>query len=733
MPSQSLSRFVFRHYLRSALVPVLTIELLIVAIYFAVNSWVTRRTERTLTRELEHTLPFVARDQASRIDADFQNIGKGASYFAKRHRQVERDPANFRVVGEQPIFAKDSNGSVFQRNRVGSSSLFFPASSPPGSRQMEIARATAFLGPLYEHFVQDYPNVAAVYYNTADNMNRLHPFIENVTTQYPPTLRMADYNFYYLADSVHNPKKGSVWTGAYLDPAGQGWMVSCIAPVYAHDSLAGVVGFDLTIKAIVDSLLGAELPWNSVAFLSDDSGMILAMPEPVERFLGLKELKAHVYSQPIGSELLKPQAYNLFRHPDPALARAFREGYSDSSRLRRLRVGGEDVYLVQADIPSTKWRLFLMVRSNDVFSAINDQARTSRRIGWIVLGIMIGFYALFFSYLRRKARIISRDLASPIERLAQATSRLGTGTEAANLPRVGITEIDGLTVNFNQLANDLEARNQELVASRVEAGLRGKEAELAYARGLYESASGYLHNVGNLTTRLSSGLMDLEAISRTGPQYPQMFRMVREEGGEGPSLAKLEKILVGKVFPALEGAVASIGQVRTAIHQTIEHQQATFIETSRPHQVDDIDLSALLTELCAEFSALGETRGIRVETEIAAGVRVSNVRNQVSHGLRNGLRNAFDAIGDRPGTVRVRLGEARREGRWQVTISDDGAGVSPEARGNLFTAGHTTKPDGHGLGLHSFAVFLSANNGRVRLESEGPGRGATLIVEVGDV
>ena len=48
MPNQNLSRFVFRHYLRSALVPVLTVELLIILIYFGVNSWVTRQTERSM-------------------------------------------------------------------------------------------------------------------------------------------------------------------------------------------------------------------------------------------------------------------------------------------------------------------------------------------------------------------------------------------------------------------------------------------------------------------------------------------------------------------------------------------------------------------------------------------------------------------------------------------------------------------------------------------------------------
>lgn len=733
MPNQNLSRFVFRHYLRSALVPVLTVELLIILIYFGVNSWVTRQTERTLGAELERTLPYLALEQARGIDAHFESIRKGAAYFARRHRDIELDPDSYHLVGEQPEFAKDSAGSVYQTNRVGSSSLFFPASSPPGPRQMRIARATAFLGPLYEHFVQDYPNVAAVYYNTADNMNRLHPFIEDVWKQYPATLRMADYNFYYLADSIHNPGRHPVWTGAYLDPAGNGWMVSCIAPVYAHDSLAGVVGTDVTIKAIVDSLLGRKLPWNGSAFLADDSGMILAMPETVEGFLGLKELKAHVYSQPVGSELLKPQEYSLFRHPDSALARAFHEEYRDSARVRSAVVGGNEVFLVQAKVPATGWRVFMMVRADDVFSAVNDQARTSRQIGWGVLAIMIGFYVLFFGYLRRKAQAISRDLASPIERLAEATSQLGTGAEPTSLPKVGITELDGLTANFNQLASELEARNQELVASRVEAGLRAKESELSYARGLYESASGYLHNVGNLTARLSSGLMDIEEIARTAPQYPEMFRRVREEGVQGPSLAKIEKILVGKVFPALDGAVGTIGQVRTAIHQTIEHQQSAFLESNRPKVTDDIDLTALLGELCAEFSTLGAARGIAVESDLAPGVRVSSVRNQVSHGLRNGLRNAFDAIGDRAGRVRVVLEGRRHDGRCVVTITDDGVGVPLEGRGKLFTAGYTTKPDGHGLGLHSFAVFLSANNGKVLLESEGLGRGASLIVEVGDV
>jgi signal transduction histidine kinase len=70
--------------------------------------------------------------------------------------------------------------------------------------------------------------------------------------------------------------------------------------------------------------------------------------------------------------------------------------------------------------------------------------------------------------------------------------------------------------------------------------------------------------------------------------------------------------------------------------------------------------------------------------------------------------------------------------RTRLTISDTGHGVAHEDRSRLLSAGFTTKPWGHGLGLHSLAVFLASRNGSVKLESEGRGKGAILVIEVAD-
>ena len=82
------------------------------------------------------------------------------------------------------------------------------------------------------------------------------------------------------------------------------------------------------------------------------------------------------------------------------------------------------------------------------------------------------------------------------------------------------------------------------------------------------------------------------------------------------------------------------------------------------------------------------------------------------------------------GKVEVELVET--EGGARLTIRDNGAGVRAEDQGRLMSAGFTTKSDGNGFGMHSFAVFLSGNNGKLSLESPGPGLGATVTMEVGN-
>ena len=112
-------------------------------------------------------------------------------------------------------------------------------------------------------------------------MSRYYPFIDKVYEQFVPDINIPEFNFYYLADQRHNPERRVIWTEPYLDPAGQGWMMSCIAPIYKGDYLEGVVGVDVTIKNFIDNILTLQLPWGGEAFLVNRDGTIMAMPKGV--------------------------------------------------------------------------------------------------------------------------------------------------------------------------------------------------------------------------------------------------------------------------------------------------------------------------------------------------------------------------------------------------------------------------------------------------------------------
>ena len=727
--SARLQSVIFSHYARSALIPILTIELLLVAIYFSVNAYTNHQAEIMLRGEVMSVMPHLAQKQADLIDTDFKFIALSTDYFAREHTALFADHQSRGVIGEQPRFAVAPTGALYQTNRGGETSLFFSHADRLNSAQREKARFTAALDPLYRHMVEDIPNVAAAYLNTPDDMNRLFPFIPEVYMQYPPDLHMEDYNFFYLADARHDPGRKPVWTGAYLDPAGKGWMLSCVAPVYRKEVLEGVVGLDVTITAIVDKILSEKYPWGATAFLADDAGMILAMPPLAEKILGLSELKQHVYSSTIAKEQLKPEEYNLLKNQDPDMARTFNEIYAADAGVQWISKKGSDrFFVVNKRVSSTGWRLFVLVEADQLLKSANAVATISSRIGLYLVLSMLVFYAAFFVFLRRRASRMSATISAPVARLSAAARNLGRESFDGGLPTCGIEELDELTGTFSHMAAEMEINSKALVQSEVQSRIKEKESELAFARGMFESASGYLHNVGNSITRLDSALMDLDGIVVSTEQYPQVFeRMV---AGDTAVLERFRQVLLEKTLPKMRETVLDVHRIKGLIQQTIRHQQKAFKESREAMSPERLDLAQLVRSAIEGVDVSDAPVTLRLD--LTEGLEIVHHRNQLYDGILNIIKNAAESCREKGGgTVEVAL---RASGKGvSLTVKDDGMGVKPEHVSRLMSAGFTTKVQGNGFGLHSLAVFLSSHNGRLTITSAGANLGAIVTAEIVDV
>lgn len=117
----------------------------------------------------------------------------------------------------------------------------------------------------------------------------------------------------------------------------------------------------------------------------------------------------------------------------------------------------------------------------------------------------------------------------------------------------------------------------------------------------------------------------------------------------------------------------------------------------------------------------------RVERALSCQEGLLLVRSQIIQLVINLVHNATQAVA--PGG-QVRVSTRSQEGLAIVTVEDDGPGVPPHLRQEIFQPFYTSKTGGTGLGLAIVARIARNHGGDVRLDSSPDLGGARFIVEL---
>ncbi len=464
--SSNIYSLIYRSYLVSALIPIIVIELVLLLLYFGVNLYISSRNEQLLLDEAVNEIHEITAREVANIDIRLNEISRLALIMQDDHQRFFAGVSGCVMPQAEPVFATHENGAYFKVKDNGGASLYYASSTYIGDAERKKARCSEVLDPLLKSIVDNNPLVTQAYLNTADDMNRLYPFMPDAPGQYGASINMEDFNFYYLADASRNPARAPVWTGAYLDPAGQGWMISAIVPIYRDETLEGVSGLDVTISSFVDKILNLQMPWQASAMLVDAEGVILAMPEALESLFGLHELKEHIYEENIKTTVAKPQEFNLLGLGDENSQAQFKEQFEQSLGLATYSFLGIDYLVRQEQVAETGWRLLTFIEKDRVLSPVISLKRLSNRLGYGAILVMALFYMLFFLYLMRKSRKLSATISAPLETLTQVTQDLGKNLEVESLKPVGIREVDRLSRNFNRMKHALDMRADALVLAK---------------------------------------------------------------------------------------------------------------------------------------------------------------------------------------------------------------------------------------------------------------------------
>jgi len=296
---------------------------------------------------------------ASKIDEDFRKIRIEVASLAEYTKYLYEN-SNLFVKSDNPKKYKVAqSGVLYKPENDGGSAVFVSGIIPVDSKIRSIVYFTSPLDSVFKDIMKRLPEVAQVYYNDRNSYNRIYPFFD-VLSQYAPKLEIPDYNFYYLADEIHNPERSAVWVNdPYVDPAGRGWMVSAIAPVYHENELVGVPGIDVTISTVLERYISG----NSMFIIFDAAGVLVAGDESSVSLLSMPPLTDHKYVETIKNEKFRKDDYNILRSKNSDIKAMAENLLINRREETELNIKGRQYKVFSEPIKEVNWNIIALIET----------------------------------------------------------------------------------------------------------------------------------------------------------------------------------------------------------------------------------------------------------------------------------------------------------------------------------------------------------------------------------
>ena len=330
-------------------------------------------------------------------------------------------------------------------------------------------------------------------------------------------------------------------------------------------------------------------------------------------------------------------------------------------------------------LPSPPWTIL----SSTANSEFADGFLRDRRSDITLLAVLIGAVAIAFVFFITRA---TRSL----EDLTRAAAAVGRGDLAPLLPSPGVDEVGTLTSAFGEMTSRIGTMMHELEVSRQLAVLGEFAAQLS-------------HEVRNPLTSLKLDLQGLQRQVRSG------------------ALSSSAEIPIDSSLREVNRLDAVVRGVLELARQSGNGHRPVCLNEVIDHSVGALRAQLEQRNVIVERQQNGESPRLIGDPELLSGM------------FMNLLINAAEA---QPNGGRVGLSSLTRtaEGgdEWvDVTVADDGPGVAPDRRHDVFRPFYTSRHDGTGLGLALALRTARDHGGHIVCESGADGfSGAAFVVSL---
>jgi PAS domain S-box-containing protein len=315
----------------------------------------------------------------------------------------------------------------------------------------------------------------------------------------------------------------------------------------------------------------------------------------------------------------------------------------------------------------------------------------------------------------------------------------GSVCHIASLAAVTPDPIDG---GARLVGIDLDI-TERIEAEERERHLQQQLRDASRQAGMAEIATNVLHNVGNVLNSVNiSASLVTESVKKSGAAG--LVKVVALLKQNEPDLAAfVSSDPRGRHLPAyleqLSGHLHAEQHTRLeeleSLRKNIDHiKEIVSMQQSYSKLVgvpETLGVPSLVEDALRMTSGAFTRHGVTLQRNYEEVPVIAVEKHKVLQILINLLRNAkyaCEASGKKHKQVIVRI--ANHAGGVRISVEDNGVGIKPEHMTRIFSHGFTTKTDGHGFGLHGGALAARELGGALRVDSAGPGHGATFTLEL---
>jgi len=503
-------------------------------------------------------------------------------------------------------------------------------------------------------------------------------------------------------------------------------VMTAAAPVRDKEgSVKGVLVGQLDMERVWGITRNVSAGKKGSVLLVDQHGILIASPDP--------------------KQLLEPVQYN-------AIHTAAVRGEKAVFRLNG-KTGPE----VGVSVPITRddledeplaWSVVILQAQNEAYAPVY-RARYGVLLAVMACLLLVGILS----------PALSCQVSNRVSKLVEAAKHLGQGNLSEKIEDLGGDEIGDLGRAFNWASNQLASSRQKIIeynehleelvkvrTSELEA-VHTQLVEAAHMAGMAEIATGVLHNIGNAINSVNIRInLVKEKIDCINVQrLLQVAELFESNAGKldnylssdprGQKVLPYLKLTLNNLHDHREDILSDLhfldSQVNhiceiVILQQSYAKGKGEFRESCR---IDEILMDSVRIQ--KDFLDRNE---IAIETDFTYSEPMLLERHQLIQVFVNLIRNAAQSIAAAQAhgiiSLFIRLAEDSGSPMVEVSIKDTGAGFPPELKTTIFQYGFSTKKEGKGFGLHFCANYIQSIGGSIRAESEGPDRGAQLIVQI---